>query len=40
MARSIEGRLRQIVENADEDAALALNAVKGGQGCPWLPQAK
>src|SRR5690348_13259556 len=32
LARSIEEPLRQIVENAGEDAAVVLNAVKGGKG--------
>jgi chaperonin GroEL len=32
LARSIEEPLRQIVENAGEDAAVVLNAVKAGKG--------
>jgi hypothetical protein len=32
LARSIEEPLRQIVENAGEDAAVILNEVKGGKG--------
>jgi chaperonin GroEL len=32
LARSIEEPLRQIVENAGEDAAVVLNQVKGGKG--------
>src|SRR5690348_8230246 len=32
LSRSIEEPLRQIVENAGEDAAVVLNAVKGGKG--------
>jgi chaperonin GroEL len=32
LARAIEEPLRQIVENAGEDAAVILNAVKAGQG--------
>jgi chaperonin GroEL len=32
LARAIEEPLRQIVENAGEDAAVVLNAVKGGKG--------
>ena len=32
LARSIEEPLRQIVENAGEDAAVILNNVKGGKG--------
>jgi chaperonin GroEL (HSP60 family) len=32
LARAIEEQLRQIVENAGEDAAVVLNAVKAGKG--------
>jgi len=32
LSRSIEEPLRQIVENAGEDAAVVLNAVKAGKG--------
>ena len=32
LSRSIEEPLRQIVENAGEDAAVVLNQVKGGKG--------
>ena len=32
LARAIEEPLRQIVENAGEDAAVVLNAVKAGKG--------
>jgi chaperonin GroEL (HSP60 family) len=32
LARALEEPLRQIVENAGEDAAVVLDAVKGGQG--------
>ena len=32
LARAIEEPLRQIVENAGEDAAVILNAVKAGKG--------
>jgi chaperonin GroEL len=32
LARSIEEPLRQIVENAGEDAAVVVNAVKSGKG--------
>jgi chaperonin GroEL len=32
LARAIEEPLRQIVENAGEDAAVVLNAVKAGMG--------
>src|SRR5690349_18187217 len=32
LARAIEEPLRQILENAGEDAAVVLNAVKAGEG--------
>jgi chaperonin GroEL len=32
LARSLEEPLRQIVENAGEDAAVVLNAVRAGKG--------